>query len=176
MGVGLIRFGFRGGAREVANILNNCSNIANEEDIIIGIFDNDAKGLQEFKGELRDSKFIRVDETDGKNCRIKKHKTHDIFGLLLPIPPLKQNFIFSEQELNVFSIEHYFPRDLLEEEGMVESHPIEGIFRIKDRKGSKSKFANRVTKLTNKKYFEEFIYLFQEIDRLAGRDDIDYGT
>ena len=139
------------------------------------MFDNDAKGLQEFKGGLKSDKFKNLDISDDGECRIKKHKEASIYGLLLPVPANMQHFIFKDQNLNVFETEHYFPKALLEEKKMLEDHPVPEIYKIKDSKSSKKAFANDIAKINDRSIFANFIYLFKELDRIFNKsDEIEY--
>ncbi|RYE12739.1 MAG: hypothetical protein EOP45_22355 [Sphingobacteriaceae bacterium] len=156
-----------GGANELTNALMNGHNFLREEETIIGIYDNDAKGCQEFGG-LKSSRF----ELYQGSSRVKKHKVSSIFAIKLPVPPDKQNFIQDDQVYNVFSIEHYFSEDFLREKGVVEDSPIVGTFKIKESK--KTEFAKAVVQISEKSAFLEFIHLFRVIDELANRSDIEY--
>lgn len=92
-----------GGANELAKCLANGVRLADDK-LVIGLFDNDEKGIQEFEGELPKSKF----EYYTNSRRIKKHREGKIFGLKLPIPPFRTKYYNEQQKFNFFTIEHYF--------------------------------------------------------------------
>lgn len=148
-----------GGASEVAKTLQGAKPIAKTDSIIIGIFDHDSKGLQEFRG-LKENVFkTQIVDT------IRKHNDKNIFAICLPIPGEKDYYIKREQEFNFFSIEHYFDDSILEAQGLYEKTPMEGIFKIKDSK--KKAFSKYIREQTEPKLFEHFVQLFSTIDKIA---------
>jgi hypothetical protein len=153
-----------GGANGLAKALNEGLAYLEEDQLIIGIFDNDREGIPQFKGTLHESKFDRVKDYD----RIKKRKQGNIYGMLLPIPEQMQHYIQSNQTDNYFSIEHYLPKNYLEENQMLVETAIPGIQKIKDTSSSKVDFAKETAKLKSIELFTGFIILLKEIDRLAG--------
>jgi len=153
-----------GGANGLAKALNEGLAYLEEDQLVIGIFDNDREGIPQFKGTLHESKFDRVKDYD----RIKKRKQGNIYGMLLPIPEQMQHYIQSNQTDNYFSIEHYLPKNYLEENQMLVETAIPGIQKIKDTSSSKVDFAKETAKLKSIELFTGFIILLKEIDRLAG--------
>lgn len=152
-----------GGATQLAKLLLNMSHkIQTDYDkkkTIIGIFDNDAKGCQEFNG-LDNNTFLNIDN------RCKKHKILNIYAIKLPIPPKDEfkSYHQPKQEFRLFEIEHYFPLDFLKENNMVKASPIPDTMEIKDKKGS---FSKEILKMRVPGLFENFIYLFREIDNIT---------
>ena len=71
-----------GGANQLAKYLEELSDkikIASDNNkIVIGVFDNDAKGYQEFNGLKSNFELI--------NGIVKKDKTKNVYAILLPIP------------------------------------------------------------------------------------------
>jgi len=163
----------KGGARKLANILMHSGSTMNKDSQIIGVFDNDASGIQEFKGGLKGSSFEKVAPADNGVCRVKKHKEYDIYGMLLPIPHHMQRFIdCKEQSLNYFAIEHYFPKDYLKKNNMIRETKIPGIYKIKDKKKA---FSAKVIQEKKHELFEDFIYLFKTLDKICGKEgEINY--
>ncbi|NOR44955.1 MAG: hypothetical protein GQ534_05155, partial [Candidatus Delongbacteria bacterium] len=153
-----------GGATELAKLLESIApklSIENDKSkIIIGIFDNDAKGNQEFNG-LRDNLFTNITN------RIKKHIEENIFAMKLPIPNDMDMYLQDKQEFRFFSIEHYFPLDYLKEHNMVKETSIKGVFEIK---GTKTKFASTIQKSFNEQLFLDFRWLFDEIDHITNQE------
>lgn len=160
-----------GGAVELAKCLSNGAGVLHDEPLkVIGIFDNDAKGIQEFNGEIRLSKFDFFENSQ----RIKKHKEADIYAMKLPIPHFRENYLQESQVFNFFSIEHYFDDDLLRSKNMLIQTPILNVFKIAETKSAKSDFSKFVRGLDDKKLFRHFVHLFHEIDFICGRNDIEY--
>jgi hypothetical protein len=152
-----------GGANAVAKTISNCQPIISKEMTIIGIFDHDAKGLQEFKG-------LKIFE-EYKNNTVRKHKECNIYALLIPVPGEYDFFLQKDQAFNFFEIEHYFGYDFLKESDILESTPIDKIYKIKDSK--KKGFSEKIRKTHDKKSFHLFIDLFRQIDEITGVQ-IDY--
>ncbi|GAB1347084.1 hypothetical protein MASR1M29_08990 [Cloacibacterium normanense] len=148
-----------GGAHELSKYLFFLSqNIKTEydaENIVIGIFDNDSKGFQEFNGLSSDFELV--------SPIVKKHKDFLLYAILLPIPDqeLYQNYHQERQNLKFFEIEHYLPLKLLQDSNMLIDVPIEGVYEIKDKK---TDFANKVNLIFDVETFETFRFLFDEID------------
>lgn len=160
-----------GGANGLAKALNEGLSYLEENQVVIGIFDNDSKGIQEFKGTLRDTKF----EYQNGSSRIKKRKNGNIYGILLPIPENLQHYIQTRETDNYFSIEHYLPHKFLSDNNMLIETAISDIFSINDSGGKKMSFAKEIAKINDYKLFSGFIILFREIDRIAGlQNEINY--
>jgi ABC-type dipeptide/oligopeptide/nickel transport system ATPase component len=153
-----------GGARAVADALNgSVSTISPGGKVIIGIFDNDDEGQKNFNGHI--SSFMLQDDN-----RIKKTPNAEIYGMKLPIPQRIQHYFNRNQKLNYFELEHYFSLDFLRENATLKETGIPYIFEIGGRKTS---FARKVTKVTDKEIFRDFIDLFKLIDKITGKD-LDY--
>lgn len=149
-----------GGASEVSKTISNCKPILEKEEIIIGIFDHDAKGLQEFRG-LRNSVF----ETYTKDT-IRKHINSKIYGLMIPVPGEMDFYLKKDQAFNFFEIEHYFGYDFLSQNDIIESTDIPDIYKIKDSK--KKSFSKKVREQQGTILFRHFIDLFKQIDSITG--------
>lgn len=134
-----------------------------KESVFIGIFDHDAAGLSAFRGRLED-RFFEEKEKDF----VKKHREANIYGLCLPVPGEMDVYLQKKQEFNFFEIEHYFGYELLHDNNMLENTGIPNIYQIKDTTGAKTSFTKKIKELTNPKYFEHFLILFQKIDELVG--------
>lgn len=153
-----------GGAQQLAEHLKTLSDkIQLESDknkTIIGIFDNDAKGFQEFNGGLGDD-FILV------NGIIKKHKTYNIYAILLPIP--EESIIFHQQKqaFKFFEVEHYFSKKFLEEQKMITETGIEGVYEIT---GDKTKFNKNILNVVTPNIYNGFITLFEELDGICDKE------
>ncbi|WP_272148521.1 NACHT domain-containing protein [Tenacibaculum aiptasiae] len=153
-----------GGARAVGDVLNGSISTINPDEFVIGIFDNDSEGQQNYNGHINAFKTLQND------CRIKKAANVNIYGLKLPIPQRIKHYYNKKQAFNFFEIEHYFSEDFINEHGKLKKTSIPNVFEFS---GSKSTFANKVTKIEDKEVFRDFIDLFKLIDFITGRE-IDY--
>lgn len=158
--------GLGSGAAELRKLLEaveaTLQNDKSKSKIIIGIFDNDMKGNQEFNG-LKKDLFAFWNNSQ----RIKKHKEYNIFAIKLPIPDSKKHYLKEKQEFMFFSVEHYFPTEFLQSKDILEEvKDFSDIHAIKDKK--KQTFADTVKNETDVKLFEDFKVLFDEIDCITG--------
>ncbi len=158
-----------GGATELNGFLMKCSPKVEDDEIVIGIFDNDAKGISEFKG-LKENIYKLV---DGSN-RVKKHINKNIYAIKLPIPGFREQYVMQDQVFNYFCIEHYFDDQILNQQKMIKPTVIPDIFEIRSSKSAKSKFSAYIRKINDPKVFSNFRFLFQQIDLITGIDEIDY--
>lgn len=126
-----------GGANTLAKALNEGLAYLDDEQIVIGIFDNDREGLSQFKGTLHSSKF----DYQQNYTRIKKRKEGNIYAMLIPVPDNLQYYIQPNESDNYFSIEHYFPNDYLVENNMLMTTAIPNIYKVSE--GSKMVFAKK---------------------------------
>ncbi len=153
-----------GGAQQLAEHLVMLSKkIQTESDkkkVVIGIFDNDAKGYQEFNGGLNND-FVLI------NGIIKKHKTQNIYALLLPIPENLLAFHQEKQAFKFFEIEHYFSKEFLDEQKMISEIGIEGVYEVT---GDKTKFNKHILNIVKPDLYKNFITLFEEIDKICGQE------
>jgi len=155
------------GAAALGAMLNTANNLIDSDDeIVIGVFDNDDKGCQEFNG-LRKEQFTPWNNS----LRVKKSITSNIYSIKLPVPYSKEFYIQPEQRYNLFAIEHYFSEDFLRQNNMIEQAPITGTFRIS---GNKTNFVKSVLTCYDKSVFSDFQFLFRQIDEITGMDSQDY--
>lgn len=159
-----------GGAKELANSLMFIDNIAQSFDGVIGIFDNDSAGISSFKGLLEAPKYSLVEGSD----RVKKNSKSNVYGVKLPIPFFRQEYLKPEQEFNFFEIEHYFEDSYLTQYGMLTNSPIPNIYKIVDSSNSKTSFSKKVREDDDHNSFKHFGALFKQIDEIFMIDGIDY--
>jgi hypothetical protein len=129
-----------GNADQARRTLELIANISKDR-TIIGLFDNDAEGNTCFRG-LRKDVFdpYRVD------VELRKHKSKNIYGMLLPVPEGRELFVDSTDITQRYlAIEHYFSDDILEAFNL-KGGSILGtkVFKIK---GNKDGFAERLSSL-----------------------------
>ncbi|WP_416440040.1 NACHT domain-containing protein [Leeuwenhoekiella sp. A16] len=156
-----------GGANELRLSLDKALPTVIDGEIIIGIFDSDASGINNFKG------LKKVFENWGNYKRIKKHRGSNIYGMKLPIPHFRENYVKPEIDMNFIAIEHYFNDELLSDLNMTKETSIPGVFKIKDGSGAKRKFVKHLKTIKDPNIFKEFIPLFETIDDICSVD-MDY--
>lgn len=131
---------------------------------IIGLFDNDREGYEQFKG-LR--KEVFEPHTLGQNHR--KHLEKNIFGIVLPVPAFRLNYINpASLTQRYFVIEHYFSNDILEVNNMIGESILPGV-EIYEVKGDKNSFSEYVEEL-NQSEFSNFQSLFNNILELFNNE------
>lgn len=155
-----------GGANEVKFLLDKSKPLSGENEIIIGIFDHDTEGLNQFDG-LQFDYFKDF-------TRVKKMLNANIFGLKLPVPHFRRAYVEQERENFYLAIEHYFDDSILLESDLVKPSGVEGLYKIRDTSGAKTNFAKKVKALKDPVVFQSFIPLFETIDEISGVSNIDY--
>lgn len=158
-----------GGANQLAKTLYEGLALLEEDQTVIGIFDNDREGISQFTGTLKPAKFDLIEGSK----RIKRNKEGNIYALLLPVPHEMQHYLKDEQNDNYFAIEHYFTKELLEKEGMLKETNINNIYKINESNGAKNKFATDILKNRDPKTFQRFVQLFKEIDNIT-KEEVEY--
>lgn len=156
-----------GSAHEVNKSLMSAKSTIHADEIVIGIFDHDSMGISEFN-RLDNKLFTSI-----KNNTIKKHQDANIFAILLPIPGDKSHYLLPEQEYNYFELEHYLPFEFLKELDCLKETQLsdsKGIYSIKD--GKKNTLMKKIVESVDRKMFEDFIFLFNEVDQITGNQKI----
>ncbi|WP_279465410.1 AAA family ATPase [Aeromonas veronii] len=128
---------------------------------IIGLFDNDREGNEQFKG-LNGKIF----EPHNILNSTRKHLTKNMYGMILPPPPHRAMFV-TEKSITqrYFVMEHYFSDFILTENNMRgESILGTDVFEIS---GNKNDFSENCIKIDSGE-FEVFRPLFNEFNRLLG--------
>lgn len=146
-----------GSADSVRRSLEYISTLTDQK--IIGLFDNDREGNEQFKG-LNNQIFEEHDLTR----TTRKHLAKDIYGMLLSIPPNRSMFVTNGSlKQRYLVIEHFFPDDILDENNM-KDEPILGtdVFEIIGRKND---FSNNCENF-NENAFDAFRPLFDKFNRL----------
>lgn len=146
-----------GNADTVRRTIEFISTISNDIKLI-GLFDNDREGNEQFKGLNR-----KIFETYNNQILTRKHKEKSIYGMLLPFQPERSEFVTENITQRYFVIEHYFSNEILESNNMKGDNILTtNVFEIS---GDKSSFSNSVEQL-GVEYFENFNILFNQIDSL----------
>lgn len=152
-----------GGSHEVNKVLIASNSTLMPDEVVIGIFDHDEAGINDFN-RLPENVFETF-----KEGVIRKHKTANVYAILLPIPENKDCYRMKESKFNYFEIEHYFPNDFLSENDVLQDTPLttsHNIYSIKS--GKKTSFSNVVVKKSDTALFADFVTLLEEIDTIVG--------
>jgi predicted ATP-binding protein involved in virulence len=148
-----------GGADSVRRTIEFLATVS--ERTIIGLFDNDRAGNDSFKG-LHTNAF----EDWSVTCDVRKHKTANVWGILLPIVVSREKFV-TAKDINhrYLVIEHYFSDNLLSSFDMKKDGILgTKVFEISDQK--KVKFAEECSTFDNAE-FEEFRTLFSRLSSIS---------
>lgn len=134
------------------------------ENKMIGIFDNDTAGRREFKG-LKQNIFQKYVE----NKIVRKHVSKDVWGLCLPVPNFRSQFITVDSiEDSHFVIEHYFINETLIKYEMKGRNILgSDVFRIK---GDKNKFSSSIAD-EEKEVFRSFKFFFEKINNILANNE-----
>lgn len=154
----------QGNAEHVRRALELVSTIMGNDKIIIGLFDNDREGSEQFKG-LNKKAF----EDYSNDSILRKHRTKNIYGMLLPVPIFRQLFVTeSDITQRYFVVEHYFENSILSNYNLIgDTILTTELFYVKE--GSKVRFANE-SRNFEATAFQHFEILFQKLKEIAGHN------
>jgi len=148
-----------GSADSVKRTIELMSGTFDKDRILIGLFDNDIEGNNNFKGLTK-----KAFEKYNISLKQRKHLTKNIYALLLPVPECRKIFV-SEEDIGqrMFVIEHYFTNEILQRHQM-KGKPLFGskVFKVNN---GKAKFSRDIEKL-DKKEFEDFKFIFDVIEKI----------
>lgn len=103
-----------GNADQVRRSLELMSNLSWVGKAIIGLFDNDRMGNEQFKGLAK-----TIFEKHNSSKTIRKHKSKKIAGMILPVPSHRTDFVTANDiSQRYLEIEHYFDDSILSSEGL----------------------------------------------------------
>lgn len=146
-----------GSADTVRRSLEYLSTITDRK--IIGLFDNDREGNENFKG-LNGQIF----EPHSLENNVRKHRTKDIFGVLIIVPENRSEFVTAGSLIQRYLvIEHLFSDEVLEHNNMKgESILQTNVFEIS---GQKNEFSEGCAEFDQDE-FTEFLPLFAKFSEL----------
>lgn len=147
-----------GSADEVKETILHSYPLLGKEDVIIGVVDHDYAGLSAYG-------YLKNDFNEIEHNTWKQHKDGNINIVCLPVPGEMDNYLQSRQEDNYFEIEHYFGIDFLRNKNCLRETAIPNIFEMLD--GRKANFAKEMNDIDDPHVFENFLLLFQLIDKIA---------
>lgn len=131
---------------------------------IIGLFDNDREGYEQFNS-LQPGVF----EIHSFEQNHRKHLAKNIFGMVLTVPEFRESYINNTSYTQrYFVIEHYFSDDILEQSNMKGESILQGV-PIFEIKGNKNNFAAYVEEL-NHNEFSNFKLLFDNVLELFNNE------
>ena len=147
-----------GSAETVRRSLEYLSTLTDRK--IIGLFDNDREGNEQFKGLNR-----TIFEPHNLNIESRKHLAKDIFGLLLTIPDHRTDFVTANSITQRYLvIEHFFTDPILEQHNMKGENILQTpVFEIS---GHKNNFSDSCDQF-NRDDFLAFEPLFTKIQEMV---------
>jgi ABC-type cobalamin/Fe3+-siderophores transport system ATPase subunit len=150
----------KGGANHITSLLSY--SLRFNEDRIIGLFDNDHEGNNVEMPKLKNNKFELKKTSNFSYC---KYPDKDVFGLLLPCPDHRKNYVCEGAKAKKkLVIEHYFNDIILEKHKLKGEAYDENIFFIND--GNKTKFAEEIIQTLPPEDFSSFKILFDALKHL----------
>jgi hypothetical protein len=155
-----------GGVKAINEHLRYLCNILPERKIL-GIFDNDGAGNEQFNAlETTGCGWKEaIHQISDEEIIYKKHPYNRFYAILLPIPKSRDNYESQEKRSEYLCIEHYFPDFILEKYSLKGVPVIKGstAFKIK---GKKTKFATETIQTLSPENFSSFKILFDALERL----------
>lgn len=143
------------------NVRRNLEILAVTTDrVIIGIFDNDREGNNQFKGLSK-----KVFEEYSIEYEVRKHKDTNVWGMLLPVPDNRKIFV-TDYDINqrYFVIEHYFSDEVLKRYNMYGKRVLDSsVFQVNN---GKERFSDAINELDAKE-FDNFRILFDRLEDLV---------
>lgn len=156
-----------GGAREARNTIEFVSSVIDGTKII-GLFDNDREGNEQLSG-LRTEIF----EPFQIENNFRKHKTKTIFGMCLPVPDFRTEFVTANKITQRYLvIEHFFSDNIIVANNLKGDNILNtDVFEIS---GNINEFANSLD-LLEPECFENFNLIFEAlqalfVDELVGEE------
>jgi AAA15 family ATPase/GTPase/5S rRNA maturation endonuclease (ribonuclease M5) len=154
-----------GNANQVRQSIEQISQMIDDKKTIIGLFDNDREGNEQYKGLSK-----KIFENYNLSVFARKHKTKNIFGLLLPVPNNRKIFVGNKLLQRFLEIEHYFDDHILARCKLKGDKvaPDSNVFTISNN--NKISFAQtRVDRLDNND-FENFKLIFDRLYDLINNE------
>jgi predicted ATPase len=109
---------------------------------VVGLFDNDRAGAEQFNGLGQSHGFLA-----GEDALHRRHARGFVHAHLLPVPPERSDFVPEKIPRRVLELEHYYSDEVLNRFGVADDiiYPGSRVFPIKDT--AKSAFAGEVQAL-----------------------------
>ena len=152
----------RGGAEMLRTVLRGC--ILHSDRQILGIFDHDKDGMEQFKSLKVDNMLEPADDRF-----YRKHISRQIHAIVLPVPPGRENFVADSIPWCYLAIEHFYSDSLLEQHGLRTDTVAKdsAIFAISPKSKKKTGFAESAVNIP-KEEFQHFKLLFDRIEAVLG--------
>jgi 5S rRNA maturation endonuclease (ribonuclease M5)/predicted ATPase len=150
-----------GNADQTKRSIELISPMIDENKIIIGLFDNDREGNEQFKGLNK-----RIFENHAVSKFTRKHKSKKIYGQLLPVPDHRQSFVGDKIIQRFLEIEHYFDDATLNEFHLKGDKvaPDSSVFTI--RSNHKTAFSQEGINGLDDNKFTKFTILFDRLNEI----------
>lgn len=151
----------RGGAEMLRTMLRAlCLHV---ERPVLGLFDRDREGMEQFLGLAADG-FVK-----GNDEAHWRHSTQPIHAAILPVPPGRENFVSPKPPSCFLALEHFYSDAVLKQFDIADDPvvPDSAVFRITRSSKKKTKFADGV-KVLSESEFANFRALFNRLGELLG--------
>lgn len=152
------------GAYNLSDFLRNYASKIHNTRPVLGIFDYDEEGCNQFKGLLKNGLYKLTEDTNEVKAAIHS-RNNNVITMLLPCPNFRNGFT-DKDEPNYchFSIELYFEDSLIEDTKKFYPYKTDKtVFRFS---GNKNVFFNEIEKNKDSINFEHFKILFEKIKNL----------
>lgn len=129
---------------------------------VVGLFDNDRAGAEQFNGLGPSHGF-----SDGYDLLHRRHAEGYVHAHLLPVPNERRDFSPDRIAYRMFELEHYYSDEVLQANGVADAPTYQGakVFQIKD--SQKTAFAEAV-KALDAAEFRNFSPLFVRLLTIFG--------
>lgn len=137
---------------------------------VVGLFDNDRAGAEQFNGLGSSHGF-----SDGEDLLHRRHAKGYVHAHLLPVPDERRDFSPDSIAHRMLELEHYYSDEVLQANGVANApiYPGAKVFQIKD--SQKTAFAE-VAKTLNVEEFVHFPALFTRLLKILDLPPVEAGN
>jgi AAA15 family ATPase/GTPase len=156
------------GARGVGGVLRSKNANIFKTSKIVGLFDFDREGAENFYGLTNDKFWNKLPSEDKSKGHYRKRKDHKcMYGMLLPIPERLKHLADLKHEnfASYIAIENLLPESFLQKNNYVNERVIVGTTYFKIKENSKDKLWKKAIDLSIES-FNDFVPIFETFDSL----------
>ena len=151
----------RGGAEMLRTMMRACC--LHLERPILGLFDHDREGMEQFRGLEADG------ITQGIDLCHRRHQSKPVHAVVLPVPVGRENFVSAKPKLCHLALEHFYSDELLRQ-FKIDDDPVaadSSVFGITNDSRKKGKFADAAASFSTSE-FSQFQILFDRLIDVLG--------
>lgn len=155
------------GAGAVSGLLRSKNIMIYKNKKVIGLFDFDKEGSENFYLLKRDKYWTKKVQGDKNSCFYRKRKDHPFFyAILLPVPKRISHLADLKHEnfSNYIEIENLLPEKFLKDNNLVDERTIVGVSYFKIKEKVKRSLWKKIVNL-EKEYFMDFSPIYKMINR-----------